>query len=334
MLKGMEDNGTNILCRLYRDFTSQKLKKQGYLINHVSKGGKNIIYFYSPTLLNILQKWYVEQKQVDKAQKLQNFIQDLEQRIGIDNPEFDFLLQPLEDLKNGAQTLEHFEILEAIILAYEKTPQAVLREYLVKVISQSPESYRMIQLFKSSENRQELLFLLGACLTDRNRVYLWLQVLYREQIQKQGSNEPFIGLEPALYAKVKDSLIRILSNENYLNDLYKGPEGRIALGRMWLQVEESVLLKAVPLIFKKSGGVEQFIINSDLADIWQTFASDPTRIEKHPEICDPMLESLFKVRCNLVRGDEFHDWMANSPWAHLQKNNKLPLLQAAYNKVL
>ncbi len=333
MMKGIENPDTNTLCSMYRNSTSKKLIEQGYVVNRVSKEGKSVIRFYSPALLTTLQKWYEGQKQAEKAKKLDPFIEDLQRFIGIDNPEFDVLLQPLEDVKNGVGSLEYFELLEAIIGAYEIKPQGALKDYLLKVIT-SLDTSKLSQLFRSSEKRQELLFLLGECLTDRNRVYLWLEVLYREQIQKYGSSESFKGLEPALYAKVKESLIRILSNESYLTDLYKGFEGRIALGRMWLQVEEAVLLKAVPLIFKRDGTVEQFLINSDLLDIWEKFASDPTRMEKHPAICDLMLEALFKARCNLVPNNEFHDWMKNSQWVHLQKNKKLPLLQAAYNKAL
>ncbi|MBS0649113.1 MAG: hypothetical protein JSS10_07830 [Verrucomicrobia bacterium] len=321
------------ICRLYRDFTSQKLREQGYLVNQVNKEGRCVLSFHPTGLLKTLQAWY-EAKQPDKAHALQRFLEDLEQQRGIDNPDFEALLMPLSDLEKGGL---QFDLLETLIIAYEKEPTIAVKDYLKKVLIAMPDSYINHNLMKKIENSPELLVLMGECLTTADRAYCWLGVLYKEPIGKYGSESDTLssygGLDPAVYSRVKSSLIRILSHQALLVDIIGGNLGRVAIACMWLQIDEEILLQAAELLFNSGIHLDQFIPRSALPVIWKKFASDPMRIQKHPQVCDQMLELIFKIWFSAYErrpSVERRNGLQSSEWATLQEIPTLPLLKAAY----
>lgn len=319
------------ICRLYRDFTSQKLREQGYLVNQVNKEGRCILSFHPTGLLKTLQAWY-EAKQPDKARTLQRFIEDLEQQRGIDNPDFEALLMPLSDLEKGGL---QFDLLETLLTAYAKEPTIAVKDYLKKVLIAMPDSYINYNLMKKLENSPELLVLLGECLTTADRVYRWLDVLYKDPIGKYDSDtlSSYGGLDPALYSRVKSSLIRILSSQDLLVDIIGGNVGRFAIACMWLQMDEEILFQAAELLFNSGIHLDQFIPTSALPVIWKKFASNPIRIQKHPQICDQLLELVFKIWISPYErrpSEDRRNALRSSEWATLQEIPTLPLLKAAY----
>jgi len=329
-------------CRLFRDLTKQKLEQQGYTLCSIQT--KPVEYkkqFLPLSLLDVLVQWYKrDNAHAEKADRLSTMLEELKIRQGIEHSNYaqlKELLQPLRDLEYGAQNYEQLQLLKMVVDAFEKEPKAAIKDYLKPVLI-GTERTLVWGLLENITNLEGAVFLLlGECLTNEAYAYDWLKVLYKAAIEKFGrvplESEQII-LSPALYTKVKGFLIEILSNKACLENLYRGPEGRVALSCMWLQVEEAVLLKAVPLLFKEGHIIDQFILNSPLSDIWEKFASNPARIQDHPEACDLILECVFKSKCQVVRFFGFQDWLKTSPWTSLQTSDKLPRLRAAYQRRL
>jgi hypothetical protein len=328
------------MCRLFRDFMGQKLEKQGYTRCYIAtKSGDSELQCLSFTLLDVLVHWYrKDTAYAEKADRLGKILEELQGRQAIGPAaanQLEELLQPLRDLRCEIKNFEQFQLLKMIASAFENEPKTALKDYLYPVLNLMNDSYINRLLQEVTDLEGAVFLLLGQCLTNSVRAYQWLRVLYKAPIEKFGAG-PIEGgpniLSPPLYPKVKEFLIQILSNEDYLQDLYKAFEGRIALSCMWLQVEAEVLLKAVPLLFKKGNSIDQYIMNSDLPDIWERFASDPVRIEHYPEACDLLLECAFKVKCLFFKPLEVQTWLRTSSWAYLQTNEKLPRLRMAYRQ--
>lgn len=327
---GSEVKYNGYLCVIVRGFIEKFIKEQGYDFFKIREGQTVAHRLFALTPLVALTIWYRENRKMSEAEHIDKFMTTKES----DSSTFS-LLQPLRALKNGLQTPEQERLLKLILVAFDKDAKIATKTYLNYVLKTVPDD-KTVELVRDKQKEQQphgpLFLLLGEHVTSENSVFEWLSRLYQVRIEKSGEHilDTSAALSPSLYSQVKKKLAEILSNPTHLKNLVSwGPEGRCILLSIWQQMEEEELLKAVRLLFRPEIDLNMPAY-STLLDVWEQFATDPTRITNHPEECDLILERLYRQRAANVKDAEFKNWKQTSIWATLQQNEKLHRLRETY----